>query len=455
MSESYSTIVSGEKNPIEKHDTALIIVLREAKPQFRELFSTDYSHLDKQEKNKIANKMNKLIREHQASHPELLLINPYTLQLEWTQYEDNRRDLERLLSGPHDEIFDSIQDLCKIVSELSEAKKRSVARKYNKTVAVLRNKGFPYLLTINSKTLYYELNEIKSVLDSEAREPTKCALTGCEREEDTIGFKLSRRKSGFFSSTEEAFYAIRASIESSSCKLLRRRRLYLNDFPTEFGSMSYYILLLPFTKINKDGSSSIVWIRSTEKQIVRALTPYGDIPLYFDNNPGEGYEYYLQIKKLLLSKIKKLINENADDEAEHYVFHCNNVACEHFEGGFIASKENKCVRCPNFLNCHREFCVECKDTFHGDFACNMSPDEMTAQLLSQTTKPCPSCQRPIEKNGGCNHMTCINCGQHSCWICGATFDQYTQYHDLRDPCPGNVWLAEVQGNEDNPVFDWQ
>ena len=33
------------------------------------------------------------------------------------------------------------------------------------------------------------------------------------------------------------------------------------------------------------------------------------------------------------------------------------------------------------------------------------------------TKVCPSCHKNIEKNGGCNHMTCT-CGYEFCWICG-------------------------------------
>jgi len=33
------------------------------------------------------------------------------------------------------------------------------------------------------------------------------------------------------------------------------------------------------------------------------------------------------------------------------------------------------------------------------------------------TKKCPSCRVKIEKNGGCNHMTCKKCCHEFCWIC--------------------------------------
>ncbi len=35
-------------------------------------------------------------------------------------------------------------------------------------------------------------------------------------------------------------------------------------------------------------------------------------------------------------------------------------------------------------------------------------------------KQCPKCHNGIEKNKGCQHMTC-KCGAHICWKCGADF----------------------------------
>lgn len=41
----------------------------------------------------------------------------------------------------------------------------------------------------------------------------------------------------------------------------------------------------------------------------------------------------------------------------------------------------------------------------------------TAATIQQTTKACTHCRAHIEKNEGCNHMTCENCHGEFCWIC--------------------------------------
>ncbi|KAK8530084.1 hypothetical protein V6N13_102962 [Hibiscus sabdariffa] len=41
----------------------------------------------------------------------------------------------------------------------------------------------------------------------------------------------------------------------------------------------------------------------------------------------------------------------------------------------------------------------------------------TVNWITVYTKHCPKCQKPVEKNGGCNLVRCI-CGQAFCWLCG-------------------------------------
>lgn len=44
-------------------------------------------------------------------------------------------------------------------------------------------------------------------------------------------------------------------------------------------------------------------------------------------------------------------------------------------------------------------------------------DSETANWISAHTKECPKCHSTIEKNGGCNHMTCRKCKYEFCWVC--------------------------------------
>lgn len=61
-----------------------------------------------------------------------------------------------------------------------------------------------------------------------------------------------------------------------------------------------------------------------------------------------------------------------------------------------------------------------------DRAASISPDEQEAERATAAwkrvhTKQCPHCFKDIEKNQGCNHMTCNRqaggCGHEFCWIC--------------------------------------
>ncbi|KAH7092794.1 hypothetical protein BKA62DRAFT_65974 [Auriculariales sp. MPI-PUGE-AT-0066] len=44
-------------------------------------------------------------------------------------------------------------------------------------------------------------------------------------------------------------------------------------------------------------------------------------------------------------------------------------------------------------------------------------DSETATWMKSNTQECPECHAAIEKNGGCNHMTCRKCKHEYCWVC--------------------------------------
>jgi len=51
-------------------------------------------------------------------------------------------------------------------------------------------------------------------------------------------------------------------------------------------------------------------------------------------------------------------------------------------------------------------------------------DSETANWISANTKECPKCVSTIEKNGGCNHMTCRKCKHEFCWVCMGPWQEH-------------------------------
>jgi len=82
---------------------------------------------------------------------------------------------------------------------------------------------------------------------------------------------------------------------------------------------------------------------------------------------------------------------------------------------------------PVICKCTYVYCFKCGKEDHRPCDCkkadewqskNKSESENTRWILL-FTKMCPKCGKPIEKNQGCNHMTCRHksCGYEFCWLC--------------------------------------
>lgn len=86
--------------------------------------------------------------------------------------------------------------------------------------------------------------------------------------------------------------------------------------------------------------------------------------------------------------------------------------------------------------CHSKhmFCFGCNDEEHQPTLCILAAkwrkkcadDSETANWISANTKDCPKCKAMIEKNGGCNHMTCRKCRYEFCWLCLGDWDMHGQ-----------------------------
>ncbi|KAI0088086.1 hypothetical protein BDY19DRAFT_1072510 [Irpex rosettiformis] len=80
-----------------------------------------------------------------------------------------------------------------------------------------------------------------------------------------------------------------------------------------------------------------------------------------------------------------------------------------------------------------KFCFGCNiDDDHRPVVCaaaklwlqKCQDDSETANWIKTNTKECSKCQSTIEKNGGCNHMTCKKCKYEFCWVCMGPWSEH-------------------------------
>ena len=94
--------------------------------------------------------------------------------------------------------------------------------------------------------------------------------------------------------------------------------------------------------------------------------------------------------------------------------------------------DNKFVSC---IDKKHQFCFNCLKEWHGEKSCQIELDKSFEKWKnSYKVKRCPKCKYFIEKNDGCNHMTCKNCEYQFCWLC---LKEYESGHfDLGGKCFG-------------------
>ena len=97
------------------------------------------------------------------------------------------------------------------------------------------------------------------------------------------------------------------------------------------------------------------------------------------------------------------------------------------------NKKNKYVTC---MKGHK-FCSKCLKNWHGNEKCKNEVDkDFEKWKNAKKVKKCPRCKFYIEKNEGCNHMTCTSCRYEWCWICQK---EYTPNHYEEGNCEGLLY----------------
>jgi len=88
-------------------------------------------------------------------------------------------------------------------------------------------------------------------------------------------------------------------------------------------------------------------------------------------------------------------------------------------GGIAQSTGCTDVQCND---CSRAWCMLCGFNAHAGMSCeeyHATDEHKSEKWTMEVARHCPSCKVPIEKNGGCNDMTCSRC---LTWMRGRRMD---------------------------------
>jgi ariadne-1 len=125
---------------------------------------------------------------------------------------------------------------------------------------------------------------------------------------------------------------------------------------------------------------------------------------------------------------------------------CERVACALSPAAM--ESEGSVARC---IDCYTDFCLVCGEEPHAPSNCKLLAkwlhkcrnESETANWIIANTKSCPKCSSRIEKNQGCNHMSCQQCRFEFCWICMG------DWHDHGANTGGYYKCNRYDNNTDN------
>jgi ariadne-1 len=166
--------------------------------------------------------------------------------------------------------------------------------------------------------------------------------------------------------------------------------------------------------------------------------------LIIENNPNLTFCPIPNCKGYAKIEIKKVESNNLESNKE---------PIDEENEGFLESMKNVVLNVSNdkdivklTCNFEHEFCLKCKNIWNNDHKCERDSDLVKySNENKENVKRCPKCKNWIEKNKGCNHMTCIICKYEFCWLCME--ESLPNHYNTPDtPCYGKQFPDE----ETNP-----
>lgn len=187
-----------------------------------------------------------------------------------------------------------------------------------------------------------------------------------------------------------------------------------------------------------------------------------------------------QVKELvpeLYEKYERLLLQSTLDSMRD-IEYCPRPHCQH---AVVRDPDSNMASC---ASCNFVFCCLCRRAYHGLSPCNIGSASMleirrrlmngsdadrqeleqrygkkavrtvleeshALQWIDDNCRRCPHCDSSIEKNDGCNKMTCYKCHAYFCWLCGQLLPKVNPYSHYggSSSCalfPGN-WTNEGEG----------
>ncbi|EAR89393.3 Ibr domain protein (macronuclear) [Tetrahymena thermophila SB210] len=94
--------------------------------------------------------------------------------------------------------------------------------------------------------------------------------------------------------------------------------------------------------------------------------------------------------------------------------------------------------------CNMMICYFCTNQWHEGQTCEQAIDQEYNQMAKNfKVKYCPQCKTKIQKNDGCNHMTCTRCNYEFCWLCTKQY-RAGHYSSLNfRGCPGLMYSHRI------------
>jgi hypothetical protein len=235
-----------------------------------------------------------------------------------------------------------------------------------------------------------------------------------------------------FDKPEDCLSAVRALIENSLIwKEIEEIDEYSQHYEHGFGEIKINIgnkITYLRLKIHFLGTEYYIWSNSSR---LRHILCNGKPPRIVKGKPIMNpsspnfnilYPIYAEFLRLVEVQILTIINNSFNNPDCPYT----TISCCRITP--ICNKKTVCLKNAEDVSklvvcgeCNMDLCSGgCGRIYHGNTPCEISLDEASEALIQLTTKRCPNniCGLNVEKDGGCNHMTCQHCRTEFCWTCG-------------------------------------